>query len=115
MGYDEDLATRIRHATAGEPGVTEKRMFGGLAFLLRGKMFCGIVKEELMVRVGLERFDEFLQQQDVRPMDFTGRPMKGYLFVEPAGCRTEKDVRYWVKLGIQFVATLPEKPPPKRA
>jgi len=81
-------------------------MFGGLAFLQRGKMFCGIVKDELMVRVGPERYEESLREAHVRPMDFTGRPMKGYVFVESAGCRTNKEVRTWVKRGANFVEAL---------
>jgi TfoX/Sxy family transcriptional regulator of competence genes len=106
MAYDESLAGRIRRALGDRAGVTEKKMFGGLAFLLGGKMFCGIVKDELMVRVGPERYEESLGEAHVRPMDFTGRPMKGYVFVEPAGCRSEKAVNLWVERGAEFVATL---------
>ena len=106
MGYDERLAERIRLAVAIRPDVAEKKMFGGLAFLNKGKMFCGIVKDELMVRVGPERYEESLREPHVRPMDFTGRPMKGYIFVESAGCRTDKEVRRWVEQGAEFIATL---------
>jgi hypothetical protein len=77
--------------------VTEKKMFGGLAFLRQGKMFCGIVRDQLVVRVGPEQYEEALAEAHVRPMDFTGRPMKGYVFVEPAGCCTEEAVRCWVE------------------
>lgn len=97
MGYDDTLAERIRRALPTHPDVTEKKMFGGLAFLHRGKMFCGIVKDELMVRVGPEKYEEALRETHVRPMDFTGRPMKGHAFVESAGCRTDREVRHWVE------------------
>ena len=69
-------------------------------------MFCGIVKTEMAVRVGPGRYEESLKKTHVRPMDFTGRPMKGYVFVEPAGCRTENQVGKWVGLGAEFVGTL---------
>jgi TfoX/Sxy family transcriptional regulator of competence genes len=94
MAYDEALADRVRRAVGPRSDVTEKKMFGGLAFLLERKMFCGIANDELMVRVGPERFQESLAQAHVRPMDFTGRPMKGYMFVGPAGCRTQKWLRF---------------------
>ena len=108
MAYDERLAKRIRCAVKIHPDITEKRMFGGLAFLKQGKMFCGVVKGELMVRVGPSVCVEFLKEAHVRPMDFTGRPMKGFVFVETAGCRTEKAVQCWVERGIEFLATLRE-------
>jgi hypothetical protein len=106
MAYDLALADRIRRALAGRADVTEKAMFGGLAFLLDGKMFCGIVKSDLMVRVGPDRYEESLALRHVRPMDFTGRPMKGYVYVGPEGCRTLGTVRSWVDKGAAFVATL---------
>jgi TfoX/Sxy family transcriptional regulator of competence genes len=94
--------------------VTEKKMFGGLAFLLDGKMFCGIVKDDLMVRVGPDRHDAALAEPHVRPMDFTGRPMVGYVFVGPGGSRTEKAIRKWVDRSTAFVATLEAKAGKKR-
>jgi TfoX/Sxy family transcriptional regulator of competence genes len=106
MAYDEALADRIRRAVGPRPDITEKKMFGGLAFLLDGKMFCGIVKDDLMVRVGPERYEAALAEAHVRPMDFTGRPMNGYVFVGPGGCRTEKAIKKWVHHGAVFVATL---------
>ncbi len=106
MAYDEALAERIRRALGRRRDISEKKMFGGLAFLRGGTMFCGIVKNELMVRVGPERYEESLAKAHVRPMDFTGRPMNGYVFVEPPGCRTAKAVSTWVELGAAFVATL---------
>jgi hypothetical protein len=106
MAYDPALADRIRRVLASRAGVTEKPMFGGLTFLLNGKMFCGIVKGDLMVRVGPERYEESLARRHVRPMDFTGRPMTGYVYVGPGGSRTINMVRSWVDEGAAFVATL---------
>ena len=113
MAYDEKLADRIRRALEGRAGVTEKKMFGGLAFLLGGKMFCGIVKDELMVRVGPDRHEESIAKPHARTMDFTGRPMKGFVFVGAAGCRTEKAVKPWVERGAAFVSTLGAAKAPK--
>ena len=113
MAYDEQLADRIRLAVGPRPDVTEKKMFGGLAFLLDGKMFCGIVKDDLMVRVGPERCEAALGEAHVRPMDFTGRPMDGYVYVGPGGSRTVKAVEKWVERGADFVITLGRKPAKK--
>jgi TfoX/Sxy family transcriptional regulator of competence genes len=106
MAYDEALASRIRRCLGFRADIAEKRMFGGLAFLLDGRMFCGVVKGDLMVRVGPDRYQEALGRPHVRAMDFTGRPMKGYLFVGPAGSRSEKAVKAWIERGAEFVATL---------
>ena len=109
MAYDEALAGRIRTVLAKRRGVDEKRMFGGIAFLLGGHMFCGVVKDDLMVRLGPDRHEAALTEPHVRPMDFTGRPMKGYVFVAPAGCRADAALARWVGLGVEFVAKLPAK------
>ncbi len=106
MAYDESLAERIRRALGPRARVSERKMFGGLAFLLGGKMFCGIAEDELMVRVGPERYAEALGRPHVRPMDFTGRPMNGYVFVAPAGCSSEKAVAVWVEIAAKFVSSL---------
>ena len=84
-------------------------MFGGIAFMLAGNMFCGIVKDELMVRVGPERHDDALSQPHARPMDFTGRAMRGMVYVQPEGFRTDSDLKQWVDLGLMFAAALPPK------
>lgn len=115
MAYDEGLAERIREVLDDEKGVTEKKMFGGIAFLLEGKMFVGIAKDDLMVRVGPERYQASLKQPHVRPMDFTGKPMLGYVFVAPAGVSEENELTRWVRLAATFAATLPEKTKPPRA
>jgi len=113
MAYDENLAERIRRALERRADIAEKKMFGGLAFLSGGKMFCGIVKDELMVRVGPERYDEALRRPYARPMDFTGRPMQGYVFVIPAGCGTVEAVAPWVAWGADFVAGMGERARPR--
>ena len=109
MAYDQQLANRVRRAVGPRPNVTEKKMFGGLTFLLKGRMFCGIVKDDLMVRVGSERYEAALGEAHVRPMDFTGRPMDGYIYVGPGGSRTVKAIAKWVERGAAFVATLGQK------
>lgn len=114
MSYDENLADRIRKAIGPRPDVTEKKMFGGLAFLLDGKMFCGVVEGDFMVRVGPEAYERALAITHVRHMDFTGRPMKGYVFVEPGGTKTAAAVRTWVERATQFVATIERGPTKKR-
>jgi len=110
MAFDETLADRIRVVLGPRQDIDEKKMFGGLAFMVDGKMFCGIVGDQLMVRVGPDAYDAALARSHVRPMDFTGRPMNGYVFVEPAGCKTPKSIQPWVKLSLAFVATVERKP-----
>ena len=109
MAYDEGLAERIRDVVTGRKGVTEKKMFGGVAFMRGDKMFVGIVKDELMVRCGPENIDLALGKPHVRRMDFTGRPMKGYVFVAPEGVVDDAALKWWVDLAAAHVATLPAK------
>ena len=109
MAYDEGLAQRIRELLEEEPALTEKRMFGGVAFLVGGKMAVGIVKDELMVRVGPEAHAASLAEPHVRPMDFTKRPMKGFVFVAPAGFEDDADLARWVARGLRVAASLPPK------
>jgi TfoX/Sxy family transcriptional regulator of competence genes len=112
MAYDEALHGRIRQAVGERQDVTEKKMFGGVAFLLDEKMFIGIVSDDLMVRVGAERHTAALAEPHVRPMDFTGRPMVGYVYVGPAGSGTVKAVKKWADRGIEFVTTVKKKKRP---
>jgi len=107
MAYDEGLAERIRGALDGENGITEKKMFGGVAFLRRGKMFVGIVKNDLMVRVGPDAYADALKKPFARPMDFTGKPMAGYVFVASKGTTEDDALEDWVSRGLKFVSTLP--------
>jgi TfoX/Sxy family transcriptional regulator of competence genes len=109
VAYDEALAARVRLAIGRKAGVTERKMFGGLAFLRHGNMFCGLIGSELMVRVGPARYEEALRAPHARPMDFTGRPLAGYVYVAAAGCRTVPSVNRWVKRGLIFAQTLPAK------
>src|SRR5262249_20425154 len=114
MAYDEGLAERIRDLLADEHGVVERRMFGGLAFLLQGNMCVGIVKDNLMVRVGPDAYARLLKQPHARKMDFTGRPMKGFLYVRPAGFESDDDLGRWVDHGKAYAGSLPEKRPSQR-
>ena len=109
MAYDEKLAERVRRALTPREGISEKKMFGGIAFMLRGNMCCGIVRDQLMVRVGPERYDDALARPHARPMDFTGRAMRGMVYVEPEGCRTDNALKSWVERGLAFAAALPPK------
>lgn len=117
MSYDEEFAERIRRALGPGDDIDERKMFGGLAFLRGGRMFCGIASGELMVRVGPDAYEKALAKPHVRPMDFTGRPLKGYVYVAPAGLRTAAALQGWVRKAADFVATLPPAPPkwPPRA
>ncbi len=110
MAYDEGLAERIRGVLDEQPGVSEKQMFGGVAFLVRGHMSVGIVQDKLMVRVGPESYDRVLRERHARRMDFTGRPMKGFVYVVASGYETDADLQRWVNLGVSYVASLPAKP-----
>jgi TfoX/Sxy family transcriptional regulator of competence genes len=106
MAYDESLAKRIRPLLADLEGVTERKMFGGLAFMLKGKMFVGIIGEDLMVRVGPDAHARALSKPHARPMDFTGRPMKGYVFVGPEGLRSREELAHWIRQAVDFVEDL---------
>jgi TfoX/Sxy family transcriptional regulator of competence genes len=107
--YNEQLAERIGTILEGRPEVSERKMFGGLAFMVNGNMCCGIVRDELMVRVGPDGHDEALAQPHAKPMDFTGRPMKGMVYVEPDGVRGDADLKAWVERGYAFAGSLPPK------
>jgi TfoX/Sxy family transcriptional regulator of competence genes len=109
MAFDEGLAQRLRELLEKRRGITEKKMFGGLCFMAHGHMFLGIVRSTLMARVGPEHYAEALKQPHAREMDFTGRPMKGYVFVEPAGFESDAALAAWVARTLKFVATLPSK------
>ncbi|MEN8160320.1 MAG: TfoX/Sxy family protein [Myxococcota bacterium] len=108
MAYDEGLAQRIRDELEEQPGLSEKRMFGGLCFLVGGNMAVGIVKDELMVRVGPDAYEEALAQPFARPMDFTKRPMKGFVYVGTQGFEEDTDLARWVGRGVGFAASLPK-------
>jgi hypothetical protein len=109
MPFDEILAGRVRRALAGQQALEEKRMFGGLAFLVSGHMCCGVAGQDLMVRVGPELYERALKRPHARPMDFTGRPLRGFVYVGQEGCRTAAQLQGWVRLGLSFVLSLPPK------
>ena len=109
MAYDEGLLQRLRDAMAGVPGVTEKKMFGGLCVLVRGNMCCGILDETLMARVGPDQYAACLDLQHCREMDFTGKPLKGLVYVDPEGIAEDEELAAWVGRCLAFMKTLPPK------
>jgi TfoX/Sxy family transcriptional regulator of competence genes len=109
VAYDEGLAERIRNRVATDPRVAERKMFGGLAFLCDGNMACGVVGDELMVRVGPGSWADALSQPHTREMDFTGRSMKGMVYVGVDGFREDDDLHRWIDRGIRFAGSLPPK------
>jgi TfoX/Sxy family transcriptional regulator of competence genes len=109
MPYDEDLARRIRAVLKDRIDITEKKMFGGLAFLAGGHMCCGIVNQDLMIRVGPDQYEEALGAPHARPMDFTGRPMKGMVYIAAAELGTRQALQRWINRGLRFTASLPPK------
>ena len=109
MAYDEALAQRIRAALPNVPGLAEKKMFGGIGFLVHGNMACGVSKEGLMVRIKPESTEAALARPSVRVFDMTGRPMKGWILVEPAGLQSDDDLKDWVDQGVAFAQSLPPK------
>ena len=111
MSFDPGLAERVRELLGNRPGISERRMFGGLAFMLHGHMFVGLMESTLMARVGPDRHADALAQPHTRAMDFTGKPMKGYIYVDPQGLGDDKNLQAWVEWCAGFVATLPAKLP----
>jgi TfoX/Sxy family transcriptional regulator of competence genes len=113
MAYDEDLANRIRELIAAEPDVTEKRMFGGLAFLVSGNMSVAASGQGgLMVRVEPEETDKLLSKPHTRPMEMRGREMQGWVRVDDEGVRTKRQLEPWVRRGVAFARSLPLRRPP---
>ena len=108
MAYNEKLAERIRGQLTGIPFI-EKKMFGGVGFLIHSNMACGVHKDDMIVRVNPENHDKLLKKTGAKVFDITGKPMKGWLMVEPNGCKTAKQLSTWVKEGVEFALTLPPK------
>lgn len=102
MAYNEKLAIRIRESLQHLKNVDEKEMMGGLTFMVNGKMCVGIVKDELMCRIDPALHEAAVERKGCRTMDFTGRPMKGYVFVSEEGMKTKKDFEYWIQLSLDF-------------
>jgi len=109
MAFDEAVAKRVREALAGVPDVVEKRMFGGIAFMVRGNMCCGMIADRLMLRVGPVGYEAALSRPHAKPMDLTGRPMKGMVYVEPAGFASAGDLKAWIVRAMEFALSLPAK------
>lgn len=110
MAFDETLAERIREALAPMKDIREVKMMGGLCFMVGGHMAVGIVADELMVRVGSDGYERALTRKHAREMDFTGRPTRGFVFVDRAGLKTTRSLESWIALGTAYVASLPPKP-----
>jgi TfoX/Sxy family transcriptional regulator of competence genes len=103
MAYNEKLAANVREIiTATNTEVEEKKMFGGLCFMVNGKMCVGVEAERLMVRFNPEQYDEVMEKEGCKPMDFTGKIMKGYVFVDINALSTKKKLAYWVNLALEY-------------
>ena len=109
MAFDEGLAERLREVFDERSDVVEKKMFGGLCFMVSGHMCCGIVKDSLMARVGPDAYEQCLKEKHVREMDFTGKPMRGMVYVSEKGISEDEDLNVWVNRCLDFVLTLPDK------
>ena len=109
MAYNEALAQRVGALLARRRGITQKKMFGGLCFLVDGKMLCGVERNRMVVRVGPERYEALLKEPHVKPMDFTGRPLRGFLYVLAPGFKTPAQLKRWVDLSCAYAASLPKK------
>lgn len=109
MAYDEGLAERLREQLADRPGFSEKKMFGGLCLLLNRNMCCGVVGDTLMARVGPDQYEACLSQPHAREMDFTGRAMKGMVYVSPEGLESDEALAGWLEHCVRFAGSLPPK------
>jgi TfoX/Sxy family transcriptional regulator of competence genes len=109
MAYDEGAAQRIREILQDRLDIEEKEMFGGIAFLLGGNMTCGVIQDDLIIRVGPEAYELSVSQAHARPFDFTGRPMKGWILIAPDGYASDEDLESWVKRGLAFTTGLQKK------
>lgn len=108
MAYDKGLAQRVTELMEEKPRFNEKKMFGGVCYLLNGNMACGVLNEDLIVRVGPEKYEDFLKFPHARKFDITGRPMKGWVMVSYGGHESDEDLSEWVR-GVIFVLSLPPK------
>src|SRR3970040_378264 len=109
MAYDEGLAQRIREELEGTANLSEKKMCGGISFLINGNMACGVIKDDLIVRVDPAVHEELLARPHARPFDFTGKPMKGWVTVSPDGYESDADLGGWINQGLAFAQSLPAK------
>jgi TfoX/Sxy family transcriptional regulator of competence genes len=109
MPYDETVAKRVRNVLKRRKGVTERKMFGGIAFLVNGHMCCGVNEKNIVLRLGKEGAAEAIRERHTREMDFTGTPMASMIYLTPTGYRSEEDLKAWVDRAVQFAKTLPPK------
>ena len=109
MAYDVALVKRIEALLRRRKGVRQQAMFGGICFMVNGHTCCGVERNRLMVRVGPEAYEAALARPHAKPMDFTGRPMRGFIFVQPEGLRGEKALKSWLDLSLRYAASLPPK------
>ena len=109
MTYDDGLAQRVREEMGELPGYVEKKMFGGIGFMVRGNMACGVIGEDLIVRVGRERYEDALTEPHTGPFDMTGRPMTGWIVVSAEGYEADEDLKGWVEEGVALAQSLPAK------
>jgi TfoX/Sxy family transcriptional regulator of competence genes len=109
MAFDQALADRVRDALAPRAGVSERKMFGGIAFMIEGNMAVGVIGEDLMVRLDPADAERALEEPHTRPMDFTGRPMKNMVFVDTGGTAADPALAGWVDAGADFASSLPPK------
>ena len=109
MAYDEALAARIRAALASMPDITEKKMFGGIGFMLRGNMCCGVMKDRLLVRVGPDAHDDTIAQPGVEPMVMGGRTSRGFVVIDQDALGSGADLMEWIQRGLDFAGSLPSK------
>jgi len=109
MSYDESLAQRVHNLLKRQQGFSQRKMFGGLCFMLHGNMCCGITQNELMLRLGEINAQKALEMPYTRVMDFTGKPLKSMIFVEQPGFKEDDDLKYWVSQAVKFVKSLPPK------
>jgi hypothetical protein len=109
VAYDESLAERVRGVFGEDPRLHEQKMFGGIAFMISGNMCVGVAGDDLMVRVGKDSYEDALAQPHAREMDFTGRPMRGIVFVDAGGVGTDAALEHWVDRGLAFAGALPAK------
>ena len=109
MAYDEGVAQRIREYLEGRDDVVEKKMFGGIAFMVFGNMCCGVVDDTLMARVGPDEYAQTLELPYARAMDFTGKPLRGFIYVDPEGFADDGDLSIWIERCLSFISILPPK------
>ena len=114
MGYSKAVAERVRSILARRPDVVERRMIGGLSFMVSDNMCCGVMGDDLMVRLGPAAYEWAIAQSHMRRMEFAGRPLKSFVRVDLGGFQTEAELAAWIQRGIDCVATLPAKTAPAR-